>query len=124
VNGTQLRLKRVWMVGDRIDGGGFGQVYFATCDDGEEAAVKLVPMAPGADRELLFSNLGDVRNVIPIIDSGGHEGYWVLVMPRAEMSLRKHLNDSGGQLALPEAVEVLKDVCDALTAGERSSVKI
>lgn len=115
MNGTQLRLERVWTLGDRIDGGGFGQVYFATSDDGEEAAVKLVPMVPGADRELLFSNLGDVRNVIPIIDSGEHEGFWVLVMPRAEMSLRKHLNDSGGLLELPEVVEVLKDICEALT---------
>jgi serine/threonine protein kinase len=114
MNGTQLALGRVWTIGDRIDGGGFGQVYFAT-SDGEEAAVKLVPIAPGADRELLFSNLGDVRNIIPIIDSGEHQGYWVLVMPRAEMSLRKHLNDSGGQLSLPESVEVLKDICDALT---------
>lgn len=115
MKGTQLRLERVWTVGDRIDGGGFGQVYFATSDDGEEAAVKLVPIAPGADRELLFRSLGDARNVIPIIDSGKHDGYWVLVMPRAETSLRKHLKDSGGKLALPETVEVLKDICDALT---------
>jgi eukaryotic-like serine/threonine-protein kinase len=75
---------------------------------------KLVPKAPGADRELLFINIADARNVVPIVDSGEHAGYWVLVMPRAGFSLRKYLDASGGLLALPEAVEVLKDVCDAL----------
>ena len=114
MNGTQLRLERTWTMGDRIDGGGFGQVYSVT-SDGREAVAKLVPKAPGADRELLFSNISDVRNVVPIIDSGEHEGYWVLVMPRAEMSLRQYLDASGGLLALPGAVEALKDICDALT---------
>ena len=114
MNGVQLRLDRTWTMGDRIDGGGFGQVYLVTSEDGE-AVAKLVPKVPGADRELLFVDIGNVRNVVPVIDSGEHEGYWVLVMPRAEMSLRRHLDASGGLLTLPEAVEVLKDVCDALT---------
>src|SRR6266566_2029017 len=112
MNGTQLRLERTWTMGDRIDGGGFGQVYLVTSDGGE-AVAKLVPKAPGADRELLFSNISDVRNVVPIIDSGEHEGYWVLVMPRAEMSLREHLHNSGGSLSVPDSIEALKDVCDA-----------
>ena len=114
MNGTQLRLDRTWTMGDRIAGGGFGQVYVVTSDDGE-AVAKLVPKAPGADRELLFIKISDVRNVVPIIDSGEHEGYWVLVMPRAEMSLRQHLDSSGGLLALADAVEALKDICDTLT---------
>jgi serine/threonine-protein kinase len=88
MNGTQLKLDCTWTMGDRIAGGGFGQVYLATSDGGE-AVAKLVPKAPGADRELLFINISDVRNVIPIIDSGEYEGYWVLIMPRAEMSLRQ-----------------------------------
>jgi eukaryotic-like serine/threonine-protein kinase len=114
MNGTQLKLGRTWTMGDRIAGGGFGQVYSAT-SDGEDAVAKLVPKAPGADRELLFVNLSDVRNIVPIIDSGEHEGYWVLIMPRAEMSLRIYLDTAGGSLALPDAAEALKDICDALT---------
>ncbi|TDO29483.1 serine/threonine-protein kinase [Kribbella sp. VKM Ac-2527] len=110
---TQLTLDRAWTIGERIGGGGFGQVYLVNSGE-DEAVAKLVPKAPGADRELLFVNLADVRNVVPIIDSGEHDDYWVLIMPRAETSLREYLDSAGGSLDLPDAIEVLKDVCDAL----------
>jgi serine/threonine-protein kinase len=100
-------------MGDQIDKGGFGKVYAAT-SGGEEAALKLVPKTPGADRELLFVDLGKVRNIVPIIDSGEYRDYWVLVMPRADESLRKHLDASGASLPLDEAVQVAKDIVDAL----------
>ena len=29
----RLKLSREWVLGSRIDGGGFGQVYNATCPD-------------------------------------------------------------------------------------------
>ena len=108
-----IRLSREWTLGKRIGSGGFAQVYEASSGD-EHAVVKLVPKAPGADRELLFADLGSPRNVIPIIDGGEYGRFWVLVMPRAETSLREHIVASGNQLSLDAAVEVMKDVCDAL----------
>lgn len=113
MTGTEVRLSQVWTVGDRIGGGGFGQVYEGT-SNGEVAALKFVPKAPGADRELLFVDLGDVRNVVPILDSGEHEGYWVLVMPRAETSLRQLLEQSQEPLTPDLTLVVLNDVADAL----------
>src|SRR5262249_33598718 len=72
-----------WSVGKRIgDRSGFGQVYLATGDDGTQGVIKLVPKDPGADRELLFVNLGEVPNVVPIIDSGETRTQWALAMPR------------------------------------------
>ena len=59
-----------WLVGDQLGEGGFGQVYSARSPTGELAAVKLVPKAPGAERELLFEDLAGARNVVPIIDRG------------------------------------------------------
>ncbi|MEU3491752.1 hypothetical protein [Streptomyces massasporeus] len=76
---------------------------------GKKAAVKLVPQAPGTDPEMLFIDLDGLRNVVPVIDSGEHEDQWVLVMHRAEKSLRTHLQEHG-QLSLNEAVAVLPDV--------------
>jgi serine/threonine-protein kinase len=99
-------------VGDQIGAGGFGRVYRVTSDD-REAVAKFIPKDPGADRELLFENLEDVRNVVPIIDSGETKAEWVLVMPRAERSLSKHLT-KGSPLRLNEALEILRDVADAL----------
>jgi eukaryotic-like serine/threonine-protein kinase len=60
---------------------------------------KFVAKAAGAERELLFADLRDVRNVVPIIDQGETDDSWVLVMPRAEKSLRRHLRESAVHLA-------------------------
>lgn len=109
----RLALKEEWSVGSRIGTGGFGAVFEAENTAGEKAAVKLVPKTPGTEREMLFTDLDGVRNVVPVIDSGEHEDQWVLVMPRAEQSLRDHLQDHG-QLPLNEAVAVLSDVAEAL----------
>lgn len=99
-----------WVIGERLDGGGFGEVYAAKSAEYESAVAKLVPKAPGAERELLFADLNNVRYVVPIIDQGETEDSWVLVMPRAEKSLRRYLREVGGPLGLPEAVAVLSDI--------------
>jgi serine/threonine-protein kinase len=74
----------------------------------------LVPKAPGAQRELLFVDLGGARNVVPIIDSGETDDNWVLIMPRAEKSLRQLLSEAAGPLTVSDAVAILSDVATAL----------
>jgi serine/threonine-protein kinase len=103
-----------WVLGERLDGGGFGQVYAVKSAEHESAVAKFVPKAPGAERELLFADLRDVRNVVPIIDQGETEDSWVLVMPRAEQSLRQHLREADGPLSTAEAVDVLSDIAATL----------
>ncbi|MFG2334697.1 serine/threonine-protein kinase [Streptomyces sp. NPDC048604] len=110
----RLESGREWIVGEPIGEGGFGAVYAARDADGSPAAVKLIPKRPGAERELLFTKLDGVRNVVPILDNGEHEDHWVLVMPRAEKSLRAHLQQHG-TLPLAEAVRVLTDIAESLT---------
>jgi serine/threonine-protein kinase len=86
-----IKLARTWTLGPQIGRGGFGRVFEATSDQGEQGALKLVRKEPGADRELLFVDLTGVANVVPIIDSGATDEDWVLVMPRASQSLREKL---------------------------------
>jgi serine/threonine protein kinase len=112
MKGTLLSLDSQWTVGEQIGHGGFGRVYEAWSDE-ESAAVKFVPKA-GGDRELLFVDLDGARNVVPILDHGEHDDYWVLVMPRADLSLRE-MFDKSGKLELGDGLEVLKDVLDALS---------
>lgn len=119
---TTISLNRQWKVGSQFASGGFATVYEAEADDGSPAVVKLVPKVPGAQRELLFEELSGLPNIIPILDSGEWEDYYVLVMPRAEQSLRKHLEDSGGKLAVDEAVPVLVDIAEALASLEAEVV--
>jgi serine/threonine protein kinase len=110
----RLKFTREWILGDRIDGGGFGQVYAAESLEGETAVVKLVPKAPGAARELLFADLDGARNVVPIIDSGETDDNWAIVMPRAEKSLREHLDQIGMPLETADAITILKHIGTAL----------
>src|SRR5690242_3176101 len=109
---ARLRFTREWQLGEPLDQGGFGKVYVATADDGTEAVAKFVPKEPGAERELLFVDLADVRNVVPVIDTGEADGCWVLVMPRAERSLRDRLTE--GSLPPDAALAVLSDIATAL----------
>lgn len=117
-----IELRRKWQIGGQIGSGGFGRVYEALANDGSQAVVKLVPIAPGASRELLFEPIANRPNIVPIIDSGEWQDFYVLVMPRAEKSLRQHLVESGGKLPLDETVSVLIDVAEALAGLEGTVV--
>jgi serine/threonine-protein kinase len=119
---TTIILNRSWRLGNQLASGGFGRVHEAEADDGSAAVVKLVPKAPGASRELLFEELSGSPNIIPILDSGEWQDYYVIVMPRAEKSLRKHLEETGGRLDVNEAVAVLIDVAEALASLEAEVV--
>ena len=110
----KLKLTREWKLGQQIGGGGFGKVYEATSSNHDHAVAKLVPKAPGAQRELLFVDLNGARNVVPIIDSGETQDSWVLIMPRAEKSLRAHLDASPRPHDRSEMIAILSDITTAL----------
>lgn len=109
-----IQLRRLWKLGRRLGEGGFAHVHEAVAENGDTGALKLIPKQPGAERELLFEDLAGVPNVIPIIDAGEWTDYWVIVMPRAERSLREHLRLAGGRLAPADATRVLGDIAAAL----------
>lgn len=115
----QLALeKATWTIGACLGGGGFGQVYEASSADGLPRVAKFVPKEPGAERELLFGDAVQAaarRNVIPILDRGETDDAWVIVMPRAEKSLRQHLERRNRLPLEPaEVVAILSDVAAAL----------
>ena len=113
-----ITLSQAWKLNRQLGSGGFAQVYEAHNDAGERAAVKLIPQLPGTQREILFEELDGAKNVIPVLDRGEVDGYWVLVMPLAEKSLREYLEERDGCLAVNEAVTVLVDITEALVAVE------
>lgn len=119
---ASIKLNREWQLGIAFARGGFGRVHEAKGEDGTVAVLKLIPKAPGADRELLFGSLPNHPNIIPIIDSGEWNDFYALVMPRAEKSLRQHLHDSGGSLELTKVIAVLTDIAEALASLEAGVV--
>ena len=61
------------------------------------------------------------RLLVPFLDSGETEDFWALVMPKAESSLRDHLNEANG-ITMNEALSVLIDIAEALVAVEARGV--
>ena len=108
-----ITLKRRWLLGGRIGGGGFGTVVEASTDGCGPAVAKLVPRVPGAQRELLFVDISGVTNTIPIIETGETNEYYVLIMPRADKSLRDHIT---GPIPPADAIPILVDMATALLA--------
>ena len=114
-----INLKKEWHIGKRLGQGSFGRVFLAQLEDCAPAVVKLIPKEPGADREILFQDSRSVRkNVVPVIDRGEWDGYLALVMPKADASLRDHLENMGGRLPADAAVKVLVDMAEALVSIE------
>lgn len=115
--------KEKWILGSQIGGGGFSKVYdVESMKNDKSAVVKIVPKKPGAQRELLFENLDNIRNVIPIIDRGEFKDNWVLVMPKAKKSLRQHLNNLDSLPNIAEIISILSDITIALLDIEKKVV--
>ena len=90
----RIQLNGEWRIHSQLAKGGFGRVYNATGANGESAVAKFIPKDPGADRELLFQELTGLPNIVPILDTGEWGSFWVLVMPKAEKSLRTYLHEN------------------------------
>jgi eukaryotic-like serine/threonine-protein kinase len=81
----------------------------------QHALIKLAPKLPGTKRELLFAEeLHGAANVLPIIGTGQTENHWAMLMPKAEKSLRDHLDESSGVLSEDEVRRVLVDLAETL----------
>lgn len=111
--------KQTWTVLGPIhaDPGSFGQVFEVRSGEGEVAVAKLVPKSPGAEREILIGDsirAAQFQNVVPILDSGEHQDFWVLVMAKADMSLAQYLSAQENRVGFDEAVQILLDIATAL----------
>ena len=114
----QLNKKR-WIKGKEIGSGGFGRVFEAEGERGEFAALKFVEMEPGTDRELLVAaEIKDCPHVLPVLDSGEHDGNWVLAMPRAERSLADDLESAPDGLSINDALKVLRELAAGIEGIE------
>jgi eukaryotic-like serine/threonine-protein kinase len=108
----RIKLENNWEIINQIGSGGFGKVFRVNSGT-EDCALKLIPKTEGAERELLFVELENVRNAVPILEVGETTNEWAIVMPLAECSLRDRLAENL-RLPLNEALVVLQDVCTAL----------
>lgn len=104
----------VWKIGELIGEGGAGRVYAATDPAGQRAAAKFVIGGNTSKREFEFSKLSNATHVMPILATGAHQGNLVILMPRAETSLRPILEQHPNGMPLDEAVPILRDIATGL----------
>jgi serine/threonine-protein kinase len=107
-----------WELRERLGGGGFGAVHYGVSTDGETVALKFVDASAAADRELLLAAFPDSPHVMPVLDSGEHNGYLVVAMPLAETSLA----DAIEQNLVESPVDVLSQVLAGLADIEPTVV--
>ncbi len=109
--------KQVWRIERKLAEGGFAEVYLASSADRAPVVVKLIPRDTGADRELQFhEDLSGIPNAVPILDKGEWGRYWVIVMPRADKSLRDFFEEITERPSFDESLRVLADVTESLAA--------
>lgn len=117
----QIRLEEgTWIAGERFYKGDGRFLCESVGPDGKEAVLKFIakpdhldPHLP--DREVVIGpDLANVQGVLPVWDWGQHDEWWVIAMPRAEMSLADFLEQRGGRLQVNDARAVLLEIAMAL----------
>lgn len=111
-----IKLTHEWHIGAELTSGGYGKIHAAKSETGDNVIIKLIPKLPGAGREILFENLKGTPNVLPLLETGEWGGFWVIVMPRADKSLREHLSQQGGALPIEDVIQILIHINTALVA--------
>jgi len=113
----ELEFDQTWTIdtNDVVGEGGFGRVYGATNASGELAVAKFVTKESGVDRDLLLSGFPVSPHLIPILDSGEAGDNHILIMPRADRSLRDEI-DNYAPLPLEKVVAILDDIAAGLEA--------
>jgi eukaryotic-like serine/threonine-protein kinase len=109
-----FQLNHLWrVVGTIGDEPGMSEV-FEVVRDGVHAVIKQIEKLPGAERELLVSDLGECRNIVPFDEVVETDNQIMIRMPRAEKSLNQHLEAAGGPLSETEIITVLSHIATAL----------
>ncbi len=105
--------------------GGMGRVYRAVGPDGEPVALKLVRSDLAQDsvfrrrfeREARIAQTVDNPHVVPVLDTGEHEGVPYLSQRFITGgSLEQRLQQRDGRLTIPEALAICAQVADGLDA--------
>jgi serine/threonine-protein kinase len=104
--------------------GGMGQVYEAKAPDGTRVALKLVKEDYAADdifrrrfnREARIAQTVDHPHVVPVLDTGEHEGLPYMAQKFVEGGTLEQRLKRDGPLDVPTAVRICSEVADGLEA--------
>lgn len=102
---------RLWELGKLIDSGGVGLVHAATSQGvSRPHAIKLVSKQIGSRELIVLEYLHDRPNIVPVLGVADLGADWAFLMPKADRSLRKHLNILPGAFSEADALPILIDI--------------
>lgn len=108
-----IQLTEAWkVIGPIGDAPGMSEVVEVE-NGGQRAVIKRIKKIEGGNRDLLVTQLGDCRNILPFHEVFDDGSDWLLRMPKAEMSLNQRLQ-AVGKVTEEEAISVLRDVATTL----------
>ncbi|NKV19180.1 protein kinase [Rhodococcus hoagii] len=108
-----IQLTEVWkVIGPIGDTPGMSEVIEVE-NSGQRAVVKRIKKIEGGNRDLLVTELGDCRNILPFDEVFDDDSDWLLRMPKAEMSLNQRLR-AVGKFTEDDTLAVLRDVATTL----------
>lgn len=109
--------KDSWRIETQIESRA-GCLYFGQSGAGVKGVIKVILSGPPAEQEILARRVKGIQNIVPIIDSGALNDYCIIVMPRAEKSLKEYLKENEGKLPPSSALRILIDIAEALVSME------
>ncbi|MCT7372095.1 serine/threonine-protein kinase [Mycolicibacterium llatzerense] len=106
---------KTWEIGARIGIGGAGVVHEALDQENlMDCAAKFVIGGHTSLRETEFEHLAGASHVMPILAIGDHKSTRVIVMPRAERSLRATVDEHPNGMPPDEVLPILIDIAIGL----------
>jgi serine/threonine-protein kinase len=130
VDHLRTALSGRYLLQRELGGGGMSRVFLAEeLDLGRKVVIKVLPpelaAALSADRfrrEIQLAASFQHPHIVPLLAAGEADGLLYYTMPMVEgESLRARLTRQG-ELSVPDAVRVLRDVADALSYAHRHGV--
>ncbi|MCP9621577.1 serine/threonine protein kinase [Nocardia otitidiscaviarum] len=115
----------VYDTGKMLGQGGAGQVFEGLGEDGTAVAVKVVDIGNGKDALRIHSREIEIGRSVAAAPDARHllvnlgvaiiERTVVIIMPRAETTLERHLEQHGSGLGLDEALSISADITAGLS---------
>jgi serine/threonine protein kinase len=116
----QFQLTSLWKVTGKLGHGSFGVVYEVT-DGANVRALKVMSGAASGWRDMLVNEIPAGPFALQILDSAEVDGDILLLMPKADRSLRDAI-ESSAPFGVAEATKILGDVAAALAALETAQL--
>ena len=126
----QTALGDVYTIERELPPGGMSRLFLATERSlDRQVVIKLLPpeyaseiSAARFQREVTLTAHLQHPHILPILSAGSRDGLLYYIMPYVEGESLRHRLEREGRLTVPAAVQILREVADALTRAHKAGI--